>query len=141
MTKWCKGLCWWITWKRPSATTACIVRFGWRVLLVLCVNIIHKIITVLYFSVDFQMNIHEIPKILQNYTMTITHKRRTQFLNIKLHVLILLKNPCKPNILKNVNNKRSDKTVEWFVFIISWLITFLNFFHLIPIESVSSFLL
>ena len=46
---------------------------------------------------------------------TITHTIRTQYLNIKCDVLVVLNSPCKYNMMKkNVNNKKGDDFVEIF---------------------------
>ena len=129
-TKVHKGLCWWSTWKIPVTTTACINRFYWTVLLILCINSTHKIISVLYSPVE--ENFKWISMQLQEYCRiipwTATNPLRTQLLNIKLEVHVVLKNICNLNTQKqNVNNKMSDNFVERFVFYIPTNL-FLEFF-------------
>ena len=46
MTNGRKFLCWWSTWQGFSTTTDFIFKFCWRVMLVVCANSTHKIISV-----------------------------------------------------------------------------------------------
>ena len=63
-------------------------------------NITHEIISIFSFSVE--ENFKSISIKLRSYfsiiLYKITHPRRTQFLNIKLEVVIVLNNTYKPNI-------------------------------------------
>ena len=95
-------------------------------LLVVCVNITLNIIYV--FSTSIEEISEWISMQVQAYCCiircTITHQRRTQFLNIKVEVRVVLKNICKYNILKyNVNNRRSDEVFERYI-----LYSIINFF-------------
>ena len=129
MTKGCKGLCWWSTWEKLDITTDRIVSSYWRVLLAICVNDTHKIISI--YSSSFGEFFEWISMQLWAYCRIIpwfiTQPGMAQFLNIKLGFMFVHNNPCMPNMLKNVNNKRGGDFVEWIILYIltnNFLISF-----------------
>ena len=110
-----KALCLCSTRKWSAITNARIIRSCRRALIVVCITITHKITSDFYSSLEviFKWISMQLQAYCRIILWAIIHQRKTQLLDIKLEVIIVLNNTCKYNIMKhNINNKMSDDLLK-----------------------------